>query len=179
MPTVENAGTPAFVESLLDQGASTWVLLLQPCPRSCSGKEHSHSQATSTPPNGPTLNVKHPLNALALPLRGSLMNGLSDLCQMETKTERRDEGLCWGSTKSRKPSHLLMGSPRRVARLWVCSTCGRGSGGTEELGDPHSQGHPTRGWAELGLTLRPALLPGCVPSSCDCIAPMGVFPESL
>ena len=49
----------------------------------------------------------------------------------------------------------------------------------EELGDPHTQGQPTRGWAELGLTLRPAMLPGCVPSSFDCIAPVGVFPESL
>ena len=123
MPAMENAGMPAFVESLLDQGASTWVLLLQPCPRSCSGEEHSHSQATSTPPNGPMLNVKHPLNTLALPLRGSLINGLSDLCQMEEKTERWDEGSCWGSTKSRKPSPLLMGSPRHVAHLWVCTTC--------------------------------------------------------
>lgn len=123
MPAMENAGMPAFVESLLDQGASTWVLLLQPCPRSCSGEEHSHSQATSTPPNGPMLNVKHPLNTLALPLRGSLINGLSDLCQMEEKTERWDEGSCWGSTKSCKPSPLLMGSPRHVAHLWVCTTC--------------------------------------------------------
>ena len=123
MPAMENAGMPAFVESLLDQGASTWVLLLQPCPWSCSGEEHSHSQATSTPPNGPMLNIKHPLNTLALPLRGSLINGLSDLCQMEEKTERWDEGSCWGSTKSRKPSPLLMGSPRHVAHLWVCTTC--------------------------------------------------------
>ena len=39
------------------------------------------------------------------------------------KKQRWDEGSCWGSTKSRKPSPLLVGSPRHVVHLWVCTAC--------------------------------------------------------
>lgn len=86
---------------------------------------------------------------------------------MEAKTETWMRAFA-GVQLSPANHHIwASGSPRRVARLWVCSTCGRGSGGTEELGDLTARVTPLEE-AELGLTLRLALLPGCVPSSCDC-----------